>query len=69
MYKTLLPTLLILLLAASTAMAGSAVAPDCTVKGKRLYGKIQVVKSFPDLKVQKVTSFPDTCGKWQFVDP
>ena len=79
MHKALLPTLLILLLAASTAMAGSVVAPDCTFKGKRLYGKIQVVKSFPDLKVQvvqsfpdlkveKVKSFPDKCGKWQFVE-
>lgn len=51
----------------------------CSFKGKRLYGKVkvvtsfpdikvQVVNSFPDLKVQKVTSFPSSCGKWQFVD-
>ena len=30
--------------------------------------KIQVVNSFPDLKVQVVNSFPDKPGKWQFVD-
>lgn len=29
--------------------------------------KVQVVKSFQDLKVQVVTSFPDKCGKWKFV--
>jgi hypothetical protein len=52
---------------------------DCTCKGKKLYGriqivnsfpdlKVQVVNSFPDLKVQVVNSFPDACGKWQFVE-
>ena len=30
--------------------------------------KVQVVDSFPDLKVQAVKSFPDKPGKWQFVD-
>ena len=50
----------------------------CMLNGKTLFGKvqvvksfpdfkIQVVKSFPDLKVQRVTSFPDACGKWQWV--
>ena len=62
----------------STVSAGN-VDSSCRVNGKRLYGKVQVVKSFPDikvqvvrsfpdLKVQKVSSFPDKCGKWQFVD-
>lgn len=52
---------------------------DCTYKGFKLFGKVQivehfpdlkvqVVEHFPDLKVQKVTSFPDTCGKWQLVE-
>lgn len=51
---------------------------NCTVNGKKMYGKIQVVTAFPDVKVQvvtafpdvkvqKVTAFPDKCGKWQFV--
>lgn len=45
----------------------------------KIYGKIQIVKSFPDykvqvvdsfpdLKVQVVTSFPDKPGKWQMVN-
>jgi len=29
--------------------------------------KVQVVDSFPDIKVQKVQSFPDAPGKWQIV--
>ena len=52
--------------------------PDCKCKGIRLYGKVQVVDAFEDLKVQVVdafsdidvqvvSSFPDECGKWQFV--
>ena len=51
---------------------------SCVFKGKKLYGKVQVVDSFPDfkvqevtafpdIKVQRVTAFPDKCGKWQFV--
>ena len=54
------------------------ISKDCTFKGKKLYGKIKVVSSFPDfkikkvtsfpdLKVKKVSSFPDKCGKWKFV--
>lgn len=68
----------ILALAPSLASADS-VAEDCTLKGFALMGDIQIVESFPDLKVQIVTSFPDLrvqdvdsfpdqCGKWRFVD-
>ena len=64
---------------AARAQSEKAVAPDCTWHGKKLYGKIKLVESFPDLKVQVVTSFPDLkvqtvtsfpteCGKWQFVE-
>lgn len=53
-------------------------ATNCTFNGKKLYGKIQYVTSFPDikiqvvdsfqdLKVQKVSSFPNRCGQWQVV--
>ena len=28
---------------------------------------VQVVSSFPDLKVKQVTSFPNKCGEWQMV--
>ncbi len=70
------------------AITGSAAAHNdkaapldkgaCTYKGFPLYGDIQVVESFPDIKVQivesfadihvkTVTSFPNDCGKWKFV--
>jgi len=50
----------------------------CSFDGKKLYGRIQVVTAFPDVKVQVVTAFPDlavqrvrafpdACGKWQIV--
>ena len=54
-------------LTADIAEAG-AVDSSCTLKGHTLKGKVQIVSSFPDLKVQKVTSFPDEPGKWQMVD-
>ncbi len=52
---------------------------ECRFNGMKLYGKIQFVTSFPDLKVQVVESFPDLevqiveafpdkCGKWQIVN-
>lgn len=70
--------LLLLTVAAQPALAG-AVGADCSLNGFALKGDIQIVDSFPDLKVQIVTSFPDLrvkrvdsfpdeCGKWRFVD-
>ena len=71
------------LAAALAAAFGPATAAGkitkCTLNGKPLYGKVQVVKSFPDfrvqivesfadLNVQRVKSFPDACGKWQWVN-
>ena len=61
----------------SVAQAGNL--SGCTYKGIPLYGKVKivksfpdikvkVVKSFPDLKVKRVSSFPNQCGQWQFVD-
>ena len=52
---------------------------ECSFNGNRLFGKIQLVESFPDLTVQVVESFPDLkvkivdsfpndCGEWQIVD-
>ncbi len=73
-------------LAAFGAFSGvSALADDgfdedsCTFNGFPLFGdvqvvesfpdiKVQVVSSFPDLNVQEVTSFPDDCGQWKFVE-
>ena len=51
----------------------------CTCRGIKLYGKVKVVESFPDLKVKVVESFPDLkvktvgsfpddCGEWRFVE-
>lgn len=59
--------------------ADAKIGADCTFKGKKLYGKVQVVEHFadfqvkvvdhfPDLNVQTVEHFPDSCGQWQFVD-
>jgi hypothetical protein len=64
---------------AAVAWAGSVDKGSCTFKGKKMFGKvqfvtafpdikIQVVSAFPDLKVQKVNAFPDSCGKWQEVN-
>ncbi len=58
--------------------SGSFNKSNCTFNGHKLYGKIQEVTAFPDVKVQvvtafqdvkveKVTAFPDKCGKWQMV--
>ncbi|WP_417092483.1 hypothetical protein [Megasphaera sp.] len=50
------------------ALAASAVTPDGYFNGIRLAGKVRVVDSFPDLRVQTVDYFPDDIGQWQFVD-
>jgi len=52
---------------------------NCTFNGFPLYGKVQfvesfpdvkvkVVESFPDIKVKIVQSFPDDCGEWKIVN-
>ena len=68
-----------LLIFTTSVCSAKRVDSNCTYKGKKLYGNVQVVNSFPDfkvkvvnsfedLKVKKVTSFPNSCGKWQFVN-
>src|SRR5687768_13441102 len=63
----------------SAAGAPKKVSPDCTYGGKKLYGRVQIVSAFPDLRVQAVSAFPDlrvqvvdsfpgSCGRWQIVD-
>ncbi|HEY1086750.1 MAG TPA: hypothetical protein VGE37_03615 [Archangium sp.] len=65
-------------LSLNAVAGGSFSKSNCTFNGKKLYGKIQVVTAFPDVKVQvvnafpdvkveKVNAFPDKCGKWQMV--
>lgn len=62
-----------LLLSSSAASAGS-----CTAKGIRLQGRVRVVPNggdlrvlrvseFPDIRVQKVSHSPNECGRWLFV--
>ena len=52
---------------------------SCTYNDISLYGKVQFVNSFPDLKIQyvdnfpdlkvkMVNNFPDRCGEWQVVE-
>ncbi|MCK5750406.1 MAG: hypothetical protein KAH44_29585 [Oricola sp.] len=68
----------------AAAAAGSAQAAGldrhaCAFNGFPLHGdvqvvdsfpdiKVQIVDSFPDLNVQFVESFPDACGQWRLVD-
>ncbi|MCK9450761.1 MAG: hypothetical protein M0Q90_03650 [Bacteroidales bacterium] len=52
---------------------------NCYYNGIKLWGKVQFVSSFPDIKIQYVdnfpdikvkfvTSFPDECGLWQITE-
>ncbi len=62
------------------AAAGEGFDPEsCTFNGAPLFGdvqlvdsfpdiRVQIVDSFPDLNVEIVESFPDDCGQWRFVD-
>ncbi len=65
-------------LAVTPSFAGK-IGRDCTVRGKKLYGKVQVVDAFPDFRVRLVSAFPDlkvqrvdafasSCGRWEQVD-
>lgn len=76
--KTLFLAITLTLLSTAAAAADKLNKSSCTFKGKKLYGKVQVVKAFPDIKVQvvkafpdlkvkEVKAFPDQCGKWQIV--
>ena len=38
---------------------GNVDAATCSFQGKKLYGKVKVVESFPDVRIKLVTSFPD----------
>jgi hypothetical protein len=55
------------------------IGEDCRWNDFPLYGdvqfvesfpdiKVQIVNSFPDLKVKLVESFPDECGEWKIVE-
>ena len=76
--ESFMKLLTLLFFLSSTALA-SGIGSDCTLNGKKLYGKVEVVSSFPDFKVEVVQSFPDLkvekknsfaddCGEWEFVE-
>ncbi|MEZ5891815.1 MAG: hypothetical protein R3C58_01505 [Parvularculaceae bacterium] len=73
------------LLTVSALLVSSAPAAEgldregCAFNGFPLHGDVQVVTSFPDIRVEivdsfpdldveVVASFPDKCGQWKFVD-
>ena len=69
----------ILLLFSSNINVNAEENQYCSLNGMPLYGKVQFVSSFsdikiqyvsafPDLKVQFVNSFPKSCGQWQRVE-
>ena len=79
MRKLIKFSLVLALGAAAGPAAADAKIKGCTLNGKALHGRVQVVKSFADFKVQIVTSFPDlqvmtvksfpdSCGRWQWVN-
>lgn len=52
---------------------------ECDYKGIKLYGKVQFVESFPDIKIEYVNAFPDIrvefvnafpekCGMWEITE-
>jgi len=43
----------------STLLALAPVGSDCTARGKKLYGRVKVVTSFPDVRVQVVRGGAD----------
>ena len=69
----------IFLLFGTAIFLGNIDRETCTLNGKRLYGKVKVVSSMADfrvevvnhiadLKVEKVSMAPNSCGQWEFVD-
>jgi len=68
------------LLASNSALAADGIDRDaCMWNGFPLNGRVQIVESFPDIKIERVSSFPDlkvkvvesfpdNCGEWKFVD-
>ncbi|MGL4686399.1 MAG: hypothetical protein ACRCVY_06560 [Commensalibacter sp.] len=67
MFKKGICFLLLFSSTAAYAEHGGLNKKACTYNNISLYGKVQIVDTFPDLKVENVDTFPDECGKWQFV--
>ena len=65
-----------ILLGLSSLMANEK---PCELNGFKLYGRVEFVDAFPDLRIEYVTvfsdidvefvsAFADSCGKWEEVD-
>jgi len=70
---------LILILALSLDAKTGKVSADCSVRGKKLFGYVQIVDSGEDITIQNVTTNEDlrievvrtapfSCGLWLFVN-
>jgi len=79
MRKIAIASLLAAMAAGASASTAGDVDDNCTHNGIELWGqvetvdsfgdiKVEVVDSFADLKVQRVDSFADDCGEWEMVD-
>ena len=66
--KRLMISALLFFAGAGMALAEVVSEDACSYGGICLYGRVQVVNAFADLRVQVVSSFPDSCGKWMFVE-
>lgn len=77
--KRLMISALLFFAGAGMALAEVVSEDACSYGGICLYGRVQVVNAFADLKVQEVdafadlrvqvvSAFPDSCGKWMFVE-
>lgn len=66
------------LMSFNLAKAGE-VGADCIFDGRKLFGDVKIVDSFPDFKVKKVSSLADikvkevanfatNCGDWRYVN-
>ena len=75
---TILSVILFAIISATSKNTHQISLENCEWNGIKLHGKVQFVKSFPDIKIQFVESFPDIkvkfvesfpnkCGKWQIV--
>lgn len=71
-------THIVIFVTALLAGSSAASAGNCTAKGIRLQGRVRVVpnggdlrvmrvREFPDVRVQKVSNSPNSCGRWLFV--
>ena len=70
---------IILILAICFGLSANPISKDCTLKGKKLYGKVKIVEHGQDFQVKVFTwganlhiqirnTTQRECGEWQFVE-